>query len=200
MMADDRWWIVGGHNGEELLQTTEIRTDSGSLPYKDSLVLRESHHLVRVSPSEFVLVGGSNVQRNLFLFDTETEKWNRLPDIPVYNDFFQAGFVQYPNGTRQLVVAGGLHTSFSYGLDLDTLQWTTLPLLPQPISLGASVPYGDSFLIVGGFIQGGAEKTVYTFDPQLEDWILLPQKLQIGREQTAAFLVPDTFFPNNGLP
>ena len=64
--------------------------------------------------------------------------------------------------------------------------------LPYVIYGGATVQLNNTFLIVGGF-NGTYLDTIWTFDVVAEGWTLLNEHLTIGREFTAAFLVPDDF-------
>ena len=54
-----------------------------------------------------------------------------------------------------------------------------------------SVPYGNSFLLVGGYVSTYVD-TVYELDPDQLKWIELSQKLENARYWHAAFLVPNS--------
>ena len=49
-----------------------------------------------------------------------------------------------------------------------------------------SVPFGDTFLLVGGS-DDTYQKTIYEFDPVGMDWLLRPEELK--EERDAAFAV-----------
>ena len=66
--------------------------------------------------------------------------------------------------------------------------------LPVDITFSASVPYKDSFIIVGGnsdFTRGNLD-TIYYYNPSLDDWELLG-RMRYERSQATAFMVPDSF-------
>ena len=67
--------------------------------------------------------------------------------------------------------------------------------MPADIRLGASVQYGNTFLAVGGYDDDNEQylDTVYMFDVEEESWILMPQRMEEGRWELPAFLVPDDF-------
>ncbi len=68
-------------------------------------------------------------------------------------DKCQAGLVTYPDGTQGILVAGDRNsydTSVEF-LNLETLIWEPRQSLPETVFAGASVPYQDSFLVVGGY-------------------------------------------------
>ena len=103
----------------------------------------------------------------------------------------QAGLVTYPNKTQAVVVAGGIDSNDSEIWFLDETSFKSGPLLPQGMERGASVPFGNSFLIVGAY-EGGTDE-IYTYDVTSEEFVLLPQKLVTPRETLAAFMVPEYF-------
>ena len=107
----------------------------------------------------------------------------------------QAGFVTYPDGTKGVLAAGGDEESTAYFLDMDTLVWEPLQSLPIDIHWGSSVPYRDSFLIVGGnsYDVGDYLDTVYYYNPTFDQWDLLDQRMSLPQERLAAFLVPDDY-------
>ena len=69
------------------------------------------------------------------------------------------------------------------------------PLLPQSVSLGVSVQFRDSFLILGGRNKNSHREldTIYEFEPDSESWIERDEKMKIARYTFTAFLVPDSY-------
>ena len=121
--------------------------------------------------------------------------WSTLPPLPMPREDCLAGFVIYPDGSRGILVAGDEYARKVEFLDLDTLTWEPKQYLPIDINKGVSVPYKDSFLIVGGFSSDVSEylDTVYYYNPTLDQWELMNQRMTRGREYFAAFLVPDYY-------
>ena len=77
-------------------------------------------------------------------------------------------------------------------LDLDTMQWSAGPNLPGPRYDAASVPYKNTFLVVGGKDGGHAvQDTIFEFDPETGDWITRIEQMTLKRSLFAAFMVPD---------
>lgn len=95
----------------------------------------------------------------------------------------------------------GGQSSFGYqsstiSLDLSNPnQWGNEADLPQALERGASVPFRNSFLVVGGFKNEGAEyysDFIYEFDPDDSNaWITRTERLTVGRYNPAAFLISD---------
>ena len=95
--------------------------------------------------------------------------------MPTPRRHVQAGLVKQTDGTRQIVVAGGRYLASTSNvteiLDLQTLEWSTGDDLPDDINSGASVPFNDSFLIVGGLdADNPPVKSIYYFNPQDQKW------------------------------
>ena len=84
-----------------------------------------------------------------------SNQWSSLPPMPIERSDCFAGLVTYPNGKQGILVAGGISSSepdatITNFMDLDTLVLDNKANLPYRMSNGASVPFKDSFLIVGG--------------------------------------------------
>ena len=97
------------------------------------------------------------------------------------------------------MAAGGRGNSFVGFLDLEKMilpEWEPRALLPKEIYQGASVPYQDSFLIVGGYnqeIEDDYLDSIYYYNPITDNWDEFDEKLTYKRRYFTAFLVPDSF-------
>lgn len=107
----------------------------------------------------------------------------------------QSGLVTYPDGSKGVLVAGGDLESSSEFLNINTMQtWEPRASLPYIISHGASVPYQDSFLVVGGYNAEDLDlDTIYYCDPERDAWELFNQRLEDIRSNLVAILVPDDY-------
>ena len=87
--------------------------------------------------------------------------------------------------------------------DLDIQVRRDGPDLPIRMSRGASVQFGDTFLVVSSLIEFVSEigfifsKSIFKFVTEPEGWIELPQKLIIRSDYFNAFLVPSDFIDCN---
>ena len=85
------------------------------------------------------------------------------------------------------VVAGGYdgtsRLSSAAVLDLNNYSntWSAVASLPESKYGAASVPFGDTFLIVGGSDGTSDYKTILEFDPVDMDWISRTEVLQDAR-------------------
>ena len=76
--------------------------------------------------------------------------------MPTPRYYVQAGLVKYSDGSEHIVVAGGRSVNNDYLavteiFDLQTQTWSVGDNLPVESIGGASVPFEDSFIIVGEY-------------------------------------------------
>lgn len=108
------------------------------------------------------------------------------------------GLTKYPNGDMKVLVAGGFSDSTSFLTSVEVLNvkdstagWTEGTDLPVGIQIGASVPFKNTFLIVGGGFDGGYSDLIYEYEAETDKWITRQERLNKGREKIAAFWIPD---------
>ena len=96
-------------------------------------------------------------------------------------------FLDPSTGHPSFLVTAGNTTDI---LDLDTLTWSEAPALPAYIKDATSVPFGDTFLVVGGMLPDSyIADTVYEYDVQGRDWITRPERLPIARGRGTGVVV-----------
>ena len=126
-----------------------------------------------------------------------TESWTSLMPVPTRKYDCQAGLATDESGMQRVVATGGRNGDVTtYLLDVaGTGLWLPGPDLPHEIYGGASVPFGDAFLVAGGYgaSTGGYLDTVYAFDASADVWRLEDAALAEGRTMLAAFTVPETY-------
>jgi N-acetylneuraminic acid mutarotase len=65
--------------------------------------------------------------------------------------------------------------------------------LPKPIAFGTAVPYGRSFLLVGGVIKENKVvtdlSTIYRYNPEEDSWTLLDSRMKEGKRSVIAVLI-----------
>ena len=115
--------------------------------------------------------------------------------MPRGRKYEQAGMVTYPDKSYGILVTGGEdNKTMSDFLDLETLTWQPKAPLPFEINRGTSVPYHESFLILGGRDDRGIEHDeILYYDPIDDEWIVLEQKLAKPKMYFSAFTVPDSY-------
>ena len=68
------------------------------------------------------------------------------------------------------------------------------PNLPHPIENAASVPFGNTFLVVGGMSEAKYLDTIYRYEARNSAWELLDAKLSEARVNAVAMMVDRTIF------
>lgn len=125
--------------------------------------------------------------------DFTSGDWIRLPDMSQGRNDHSCGLAK----GAEVVVAGGDNGDFDLAsseiLNLETMEWRTGPDLPGSLAAAASVPYGDTFLVVGGYHINELDQ-IYQFDPENEAWIERTEKLETARFYQVAVPLPELPF------
>ena len=108
----------------------------------------------------------ANVRNLAYLLEIDTGSWVQLPSMSQGRVAHACGSV---NGGTELVVAGGWDFSGNYfdstevlNIEMDS-SWQTVAPLPGQFAYPASVPYGDTFLVVGGGgVSSSSRRSVYS--------------------------------------
>ena len=108
-----------------------------------------------------------------------------------------AGLVEYPNGKKKLVVAGGRGRDNNFIqsteiLDLDSMQWTSGQDIPDTVlAFSEIIQFEKTMLIVGGYKPNVAVDTILQFDPETEGWIERSEHLSSPKYHLTLLFVPD---------
>ncbi len=117
--------------------------------------------------------------------------------MPVERSDCLAGLVTYPDGKQGILVAGGVSgtdVTITHFINLETLVWEIRADLPYKMQTGASVPFKDSFLIVGGWQNNTiTSDRIWYYNPVNDKWEMRDEILMQGRSHPTAFLVPDDY-------
>lgn len=203
LLDDGSLWVTGGRAGTALQSTTEVfREDSltqgRSLPYRTAfhclVSLNETHAFVGGGYSE----GPFEEDARGFVIDKATTSWTGVGSLESRRHGHVCAVIDDP---PRVVVAGGftyddkvrLYDLTTEILDLETLTWSAGPETPggRRLSSSVSVPFGDSFVVVGGDTFD-SQRRVHQFDPVNMTWIKREETLQNDRSNHAAFIVPNS--------
>lgn len=67
--------------------------------------------------------------------------------------------------------------------------------LNQPTMYYTYIASNVQYCIINNYVfHFSVPDTIYMFHPELEDWVLSPQRLDMPRRDFAAFFVPDDYF------
>ena len=92
-------------------------------------------------------------------------------------------------------------------LDLEFYEWNFADPMPSPgkeFENGELVPFGNSFIVAGGYDQydfstsgTSIKKSLVTVNPDTRQWMTLKEEMITERYSFAAFLVPSDFVQCN---
>ncbi len=121
-------------------------------------------------------------------------------------NYMGCGVATNSEGVQEFVVAGGTgggnpDDSITVDvLNLDTLEWKSSEnALPTAMNAMASVPFGQTFLLVGGYDRDAsrAMSVLHIFNPDDEQFYqLLTPRLRQARQYPTAMFVDVDAFPN----
>ena len=121
--------------------------------------------------------------------------WTKMPSQMEYRTNFYSGLVTQPDGSKSGMIAGGIIKSSSEMFDFKTNSWTKKADLPYKLGGGSTLPYRDSFIIIGGnnYDSWSESKSILYYNPLFNKWETLEEELKLGRTYFTAFYVPDQF-------
>jgi N-acetylneuraminic acid mutarotase len=95
------------------------------------------------------------------------------------------------------LVVGGLNEASSEIFDFDDNSWISGPSVEAVSQLyySTSIPYENSFLVVGGYDGYDGESnldTIFYFDATAMEWTTLTRRLKTGRSASTGFMVPQS--------
>ena len=195
------WVITGGYEPGSLKSIAESTRDGRTFqPFPQLPLGLFQHCLVSLEGSDsgdFFLTGGdSGNGRNKKTLIFKKGRWRQVGDMLTARGRLMCGAVRSgPSGPVEHVVAAGgyafgtnaLSTVEIYSVKSNT--WRKGTNLPKPLNRAAVVPYGTTFLIIGGddgtiFSDKVYEYTTYGM------WTEMTMKLSEGKRDLVAINVP----------
>ncbi len=206
MRNDEVWWITGGriNDTSDYIAATEIldSTNPGIMTFEtfDRLPIRASaHNVVAINDTSVFFLDGAAISGEelvrCWIYDLNTGTWNRMEDMPVSKWLPAAGYAESSDGARRfIVVTGGNNDQSTWMFDLHGEFWKPGNDIPTENARSmTSVPFkGTTFLLVGGGWSDPSDQ-IFEFEPDAETLIERPERLKTGKDQTAAFMIPDDY-------
>ena len=193
-LNDTHWYVGGGKNDQTKAEIYDTITNNWN-PEED-LPSPTYHHVMVAVNSTSIITQVSNNHRNYRMYDTITKTWATLaPSKDSHGNGF-GGMVTRPDGTRELVIAGGYSkTTEVYSLSTDTWSFGPhdIPSSSSPHD-GEYVPFRESFLVIGGKIDGSISDKIFYYNPDTSDFDLLAVRLSQNLGRFGVAVVPFDFF------
>ena len=195
MINESAWWVSSWENKND--EETEIYTTSnGWSQYVKSPLNSTGHCLLKINDTHYFATG-DHKHTESYIFNMETEKWTAVDNSSKPRLYATCGTITRPGGEKEIILsAGKSYDGLNEYKDTDifspkTMKWRKGPDFPFKIRLALGIPYGDTFLAVGGF-DGDTFGTIYKYDNVNDGWKVLPHRLKKPRAVYTAFLIPNT--------
>ena len=161
-----------------------------------------------------------------FLYHSVTMEWEELQDMPTPRRSHMCEMVHNTNGEQEVITAGGHGYATDYDVtdlveiyNLESRQWRTGQTkinllkrvslkvqvisgnpLPQAMEDATVVPFGEAFLLVGGYVGDVAgidvTDTIYKYEILDDSWTLLDTKIPFPCYVPIALMVDIDIFPS----
>ncbi len=145
---------------------------------------------------QVLILGGEvdvGVSSSEFYILNKNDQYIVMPDIP--EPIFEAtcGLIENSVNGQEIVVLA--NSGVTYIFNFDNNSWRTGPngYPSTDFSYAATVQTGNTFIKVGGETGFSPSNTLYRFDEENYDWVLLPQTLSVNRYGAVAIPLPDDF-------
>ena len=191
-------FVTGGYN----LSTAEFLTERGWQKLSTYLpVTIALHCMVLLNSTTVLIIGGyqngAGYSPNTLYFNAENEEWVQGPQLLKGRNVPSCGKLKKDSQSseKSIIVVGGNDKGFISSveiLDVGASEWKSGPSLQYGI-LGASM-VEDSFggvILIGGDNGTTFLDSLYQLSHANSEWLLMPQKLKVGRRYATSFLVPD---------
>lgn len=201
-MPDTGDFFVSGGSGTASSDSTTEVLDAGSSNFRGGPGLPEgfsSHCMVAINATAVFIAGGLDrtptVKAIAFIFHTDDGTVVFVDNLSTARASHSCGIVD----GRKVVVTGGVDAGQLYLdsteiFDLVDMSWSAGAPLPQPIHSAAAVPYGNTFLLVGGNTGDAADlETILEYDDANGAWPPKDAKLGTARNAHVVISLPNDF-------
>jgi len=194
--------MAGGYDGSSYLNSVILTKDGSTFETLDSLPTASDRGcLTVVDETTLLLTGGYDSYGNLdqaLSYDIPTDTWTSVEDMQATRESHGCGTID-GSGSKEVVVAGDYYISDDDSVELYSFAeetWRTGNSLPYGIGGAASVPYNDSFILVGGgdYDTGEYLDTIIKYVPEDDSWLEMPAKLQTPKAYHTVIPVKQSIF------
>jgi len=193
ILSDGRWWMLGGFKNEETGydDTSELYTEGEGWAPGPTLPMGNMYNCAANLGDNFTLIaGGANsaAKNKTWLYDWGALEYQEVMDL----DLPAQNHACIALDDKNVMLAGGYSYSGGHGtlntvsvFNLDTLAWTPVNPLPQPLQYHALVRDGADVLALGGISGGGR---IYRYKVG-SGWSLEDKKMTFDAYSFPALLV-----------
>ncbi len=204
-LKDGKLLVTGGYVDGSSLNSAEMLTEEGWESNIPSLpVTIGAHCMVTVNSTTVMAIGGfqnDQYSGKTFYFTFGEESWTEGPELKNKRVYHSCGKIRRNKESQEMsiIVAGG-YTGSSYLSSVEILdegsnEWQTGPELPFEIRSSQMIEdQNGGVVLIGGFSSSaGTLDTLYQLPHGGQDavWTKMEQKMNTGRRDHTAILVPD---------
>jgi hypothetical protein len=207
-LKDGKILVTCGLDGSgSSLNSAEMLTEEGWESNIPSLpVTIYSHCMVTVNSTTVMVIGGYQngpFSGKTFYFTFGEESWTEGPELKTKRSYHSCGKIRRNKESQEMsIIAAGAYNYDGSGylssveiLDEGSNEWKTGPELPFGIDSSEMVEdqNGGVALIGGWLTSGDILDTLYQLPHGGQEavWTKMEQKMQTGRKDHTAFLIPD---------
>ncbi len=176
---DGVWLLTGdGDSTIDFPQSTEMWTGTNFVEGPSLPVPMHDHCQLTINSTHLFFASDKN--NPSYFLDWEQDIWTELPSMTQGVYLPSCGLINNPENGLEVVVAT---VGSSEIFNINTMQWRAGPSLGQIFAAGVG-QLTDTFLLVGGenYSGGSPLHTIYQFDHINYDWVLLHNRLGLGRK------------------
>eukprot|EP00095_Tigriopus_kingsejongensis_P007241 maker-scaffold435_size171904-snap-gene-0.24 protein:Tk07241 transcript:maker-scaffold435_size171904-snap-gene-0.24-mRNA-1 annotation:"hypothetical protein" len=191
-------YFMGGGSMSIIYPETFLVEAQGVFKGPDMPEARIGHCFIRINEHLVMLLGGNDGSMpvtTVHIYDFTSDVWTAQASLEQSRSWAFCGPVSDPDTgeVQEIIVAGGsyrkeaLNSSEVFHLASGT--WRQGPALSHSLHSGASVPFEDSFLLVGGTDGYNPVDSIQTYDREEGEFVPLAATLSRPRQDHVAVLV-----------
>ncbi len=205
-LKDGKLLVTGGADASAYLKSAEMLTEEGWESNIPSLPVNIYYHcMFTVNSTTVMAIGGAHNDQlysgKTFYYTFGEESWTEGPELKNKRRYHRCGKIRRNKESQEMsiIVAGGYDGSSLLSsveiLDEGSNEWHTGPELSFGIYESQMIEdQNGGVILIGGYSSSvGYLDTLYQLPHGGQDavWTKMEQKMQTGRKDHTAFLIPD---------
>ena len=195
----NRLIVSGGEDQNGAEELTENGWTTAAL--SPLAVFMSGHCMVHLDATRIMFIGGRhnyNRSPETYIYNYDDNTWEKGPDLNSRRENHACGKILKDKMSNEftVIVAGGFNEEYMDSvevLDMESMSWTTGPSLTVGTYFASMVeiPSGGVLLVGGSSLTFNYLNTIHMLEHAEDSWQELDQKLETGRKEFTAFLIPD---------
>lgn len=186
-VSPNKFWVFGGDAPDSEVYYNGNFIDGPDLPadrFNDPC-------MVKIDDTRTFIA--STFDQNGYIYDWSTNDFTDYPGLLPLKPYGAAcGLAKKANGDKLIVIPGGIFAGTSVMvIDVATMTPRQPPAanLPYNFQFATPIPFGDTFLVVGGGFTAPNNRRIWEFDPENEVFFPRPEELSVPTLYSYAAMV-----------